>query len=554
MITAAARDTTCPMSEWRRLRALATGMLAVLLGSGLSFLFPASPIPHGEAIEPQNRQKRLIVKKMVDPYYSWLNGEVVYLITPSERAAFKHLTTDDEREQFIEQFWERRNPEPGSPENKFKQEYYRRIVFANERFSSSVPGWKTDRGRVYIQYGPPDEIEWHADGGALPLPDGTYRTVTFPFGRWRYNHIWGIGKNIEVDWVDPTNTGEVHMTIDPGKPEPFSQHEFYTGLVKPGDLQPEPEYLRLPRTYGVTSGQAWREIPAETVSVDPYTGASNPTQPRFPELRAVLDSHLMPPNRVNLLVRTYFVPATDETTLTLVAIQLANGDLKFEEKGGDMHAQVEIYIRIETLTGRTVNEFERRLAVDVSQPNFEQHPEAKSFFQENIPLRPGRYRLQVVLKDEGCGHTGFLASGIIVPRSDDSRLGTSSLILAPSMEPRSSTEWNTFTIGENQLLTNPGQMFSRNQQLGAYLQIYNLGLDPATQKPSLNVQYQILKDGKPIVEEADAPQFAHASVEFTLNKRFPLQSLQPGRYTLQIKVTDNLRRETITLTTSFVVR
>ncbi len=131
-------------------------------------------------------------------FEKWLNEDVAYLVTPQERSAFEHLTTDDEREHFIEQFWERRNPTPGASPNTFKEEHYRRIAYANQRFSSSTPGWKTDRGRIYIQFGPPDELEAHPDRQ-----------------QWLYRSLPGIGTNVIIEFVDPDRTGEYRMTRDP---------------------------------------------------------------------------------------------------------------------------------------------------------------------------------------------------------------------------------------------------------------------------------------------------------------------------------------------------
>ena len=116
--------------------------------------------------EKQKRKREEKLRKELEgPYRKWLNEDVAYIITDEERAAFKRLATDDEREEFVEQFWLRRDPSPDTTENEFKEEHYRRIAYANDRFSSGIPGWKTDRGRMYIMYGPPDEITGQPAGG-----------------------------------------------------------------------------------------------------------------------------------------------------------------------------------------------------------------------------------------------------------------------------------------------------------------------------------------------------------------------------------------------------
>ena len=131
---------------------------------------------------------------------------MAYIITDAERAAFKRLESNEERDYFIEQFWLRRDPTPDTPENEFKEEHYRRIAYANENFASSVPGWKTDRGRIYITYGPPDEKRSMASQLGLPA------ILT---EQWLYHYIEGVGPNVVIDFVRAPGTGEYRMTADP---------------------------------------------------------------------------------------------------------------------------------------------------------------------------------------------------------------------------------------------------------------------------------------------------------------------------------------------------
>ena len=144
----------------------------------------------------------------VSPYTKWLEEDAAYIITDAERAAFRRLETDAERDRFIEQFWLRRDPTPGTPENEFQVEHYRRILYANDHFASSRAGWKTDRGRIYILFGPPDERDEHPRGDA---------TRVYPFDLWRYRFIEGIGQNVWMEFVD-SGSGEYRMTRDPNPP------------------------------------------------------------------------------------------------------------------------------------------------------------------------------------------------------------------------------------------------------------------------------------------------------------------------------------------------
>src|ERR1700726_4958065 len=194
--------------------------LVSILAAGLGCARTA--YAQGEAQSPQNppsdqnsakktaRQRaksdKELKKELDSQYKKWLDEDVVYIISPEERSAFLHLATNEEREQFIEQFWQRRNPDPDSADNTFKEEHYRRIAYANEHFSSGIPGWRTDRGRIYIEYGKPDSIETHPTGGTWdrPMSQGGGTTTTYPYEDWTYNYIEGIGNNVELEFVDTT--------------------------------------------------------------------------------------------------------------------------------------------------------------------------------------------------------------------------------------------------------------------------------------------------------------------------------------------------------------
>jgi GWxTD domain-containing protein len=191
----------------------AAGLIVVMLAAVMA----AYPSPQVQAPKPDASTEPETV------YTKWLNQDVAYIITDAERRAFQRLTTDEEREHFIEQFWLRRDPTPDTVRNEFKEEHYRRIAFANNRFGplSGLPGWKTDRGRIYITYGPPDEVESHPSGGKYerPAEQGGGTTTTHPFEQWRYRFIEGIGNNVIIEFVDSTGTGDYRMTMDPNRKE-----------------------------------------------------------------------------------------------------------------------------------------------------------------------------------------------------------------------------------------------------------------------------------------------------------------------------------------------
>jgi GWxTD domain-containing protein len=508
----------------------------------------------------ERRRQKAIQKEMESPYKKWLQDEVPYVITDMERAAFKKLSTDEEREQFIEQFWERRNPNPGSPENEFKEEYYRRIAYANEHYSSGAPGWRLDRGRIYIMYGPPDEIESHPSGGTYDRPpeEGGGQTSTYPFEQWRYRYIDGIGTNIILEFVDPTMTGEFRMTMDPGEKDALL-HVPNAGLTQMEQMGMASKRDRFTRTDGMTIGQSMggtSERMNEFTRLDLYARIFKPPEVKFRDLKAVVISRLS----AQLLpfdVRTDFIRVTEESVLTPITIQASNRDLQFENKEGVMHSVMDIYGQVTSLGGRMVSTFEDAVAMDVPENDFQRYVDRKSVYQKVLPLRPGRYKLSVVVKDDLNGHMGSIELGIQVPRFDEEQLANSSLILADLIQPLPTSQVGTgpFVIGGTKVRPSVNQQFTREQNLGIYMQVYNLGIDPETHKPSADIQYEIMKDGKSFLSQTeDAAKLKNASQQITLQKTMPLKALQPGKYTVQIKVTDNVKKQTVSPTVTFELR
>jgi GWxTD domain-containing protein len=508
----------------------------------------------------EKRRQKAIQKEMESPYKKWLSEEVPYIITGEERASFKKLTTDDEREQFIEAFWERRNPNPNSPENEFKEEYYRRIAYANEHYASGIQGWRTDRGRIYIMYGPADEVESHPSGGSYvrPQEEGGGETATYPFEQWRYRYIDGIGTNIILEFVDPTMSGEYHLTMDPGEKDALL-HVPNAGLTDMESMGMASKADRFSRTDGMTIGQSMTGEPEsmnEFTRLDLYAKIWKPPDVKFKDLKAIVTSKIS----AQLLpfdVRTDFLRVTDETVLTPITLQVAYRDLQFQNKDGVMHGVMDIYGEVTSLGGRNVNTFEKSLVLDVPEHEFQRFLERKAVYQEAIPLRPGRYKLSLVMKDNLSGHVGSMEIGLVVPRFDENKLSNSSLILADLIQPLPTNQVGTgpFVIGGTKVRPSVNQTFTRDQKLGIYMQVYNLGLDVKTHKPSLDVEYELLKDGKSLLAQSeDAAKLKDATQQFTLEKQMPLSVLQPGKYTVQIKVTDKINKQTLLPSTTFEVQ
>jgi GWxTD domain-containing protein len=535
-------------------------VLAAVLGVLGGVFLQASPPIEKEKEKADRRRTKAIQKEMESAYKKWLEDEVPYIITGEERAAFKKLTTDDEREQFIEQFWERRSPNPGSPENEFKEEYYRRIAYANEQYASGKAGWRTDRGRIYIMYGPPDEIESSPSGGSYlrPYQEGGGQTQTFPFEKWRYRYIDGIGTNINLEFVDTSMSSDYHLTMDPGEKDALLR----VGGLGMTDYERENQLEknnRFDRGDGTTLGnnpKTQGEDQNEFTRLDLFSKIFRPPEVKFKDLKAVvtsrLDAQLLPFD-----VRTDFIRVTEDTVLTPITIQVENRDVEFQNKGGVMHAVLDMFGQVSGLAGRVVGTFQESVALDVPENDFQRYVTKRSVYQKALPLRSGRYKLTVVVKDDINGHMGSMELGIVVPRYPDDKLSSSSLILADQIQPLPTSQVGSgpFVIGGVKVRPSVKQSFTRDQNLGIYMQVYNLGLDAQTHKPTAEVEYDIAKDGKSILSQIeDVAKMPNAAQQITLQKTLSLKQMQPGKYTLQIKVKDNVNKQTLTPSATFELR
>lgn len=511
--------------------------------------------------EKRKREERLR-KELETPYRKWLNEDVTYIITDEERAAFRRLQTDEEREQFIESFWMRRDPTPDSAENEFKEEHYRRIAYANERFASGFPGWKSDRGRIYITFGPADEVESHPSGGSYERPpeEGGGTTSTYPFEKWRYRWIEGIGTDIIIEFVDPTMTGEYRMTMDPSEKDALL-HVPGAGLTLMEQMGLADKADRFNRTDGTRLGEAFGGTPMrmnQFERLEQYAKLQKPPVIKFKDLEAAVNSRITF-NILPMQVRADFFPVTESSVLTNITLQFENKDLNFQSKEGVQKAIVNIYGRITTMSRRPVNIFEDTVAVDSPEELLEAVSKRSSIYQKSIPLAPGLYRLNVVAKDVVGGNMNNYELALNVPRLDEEKLGSSSLVLADLIEdvPTRSIGTGQFVIGTSKVRPRVNDVFKREEKLGIYLKLYNFEPDETTQKPSGQIDYELVKNGtnERIFEfSEDILTLPNASAsQVTVRKLLPLNSLTPGRYTLKLKVTDKNRNQTLTPTAEFTV-
>src|SRR5229473_40637 len=509
--------------------------------------------------ERKQREKRLY-KELASPYKKWLEEEVGYIITDEERTAFLRLMNNEEREQFIEQFWLTRDPTPDTQENEFKEEHYRRIAYANERFASGIPGWKTDRGRIYIIWGPADEIESHPSGGSYDRPpeEGGGSTSTYPFEKWRYRYLEGIGNDVILEFVDPSGSGEYRLTMDPSEKDALL-HVPGAGLSQLEAMGMSSKTDRFSRTDGTNLPRALGGTPARMNEFDRlelYAKIQKPPPVKFKDLEELVSSRIVR-NQVHFDYRFDFLRVTSDTVLVPITVQVPNRQLTFQNREGVHSAVLNLFGRISTLSGRIVQTFEDVITRDFPESLLQASLQASSIYQKAVPLRPGLYRLDIVLKDVQSGNVGVINTGLRVPRFEDDKLEASTLILADLIErvPAKQVGLGQFVLGSTKVRPKLNQEFLPSEKLGIFLQLYNLKVDDKSHRANASVEFRVRKDQQEVWKTAEtSEQLRQTGEQITIERLLPLNSLQPGRYKLEIRATDQLTNQTILRTADFTVK
>ncbi len=510
------------------------------------------------AKELKKRNKRLL-KELGSQGGDWLRDEVPEVITEAERLAFFRLSTNAEREQFIEIFWQKRNPEPDSPNNTAREEHYRRLAYADEHFASGVAGRKTDRGRIYIIWGPPDEIESHPTGGTYDRPSeqGGGSTTTSPWEMWRYRHLEGIGENIEIEFVDTSGSGEYHITRDPCEKDALA-HVPVAGSSLSELLGRSSRAGRFTNTNGTTCPMPLGGTPAsmdEFANLDRYFRVQRPPE-RFKNLAELVTIRVVR-NQIHMDYRTDFLRVTSNTVLVPITVQVPNRDLRFQSKQGVHSAVLNLYGRITTPGGVVVQTFEDVIARDFPESLFQSSLNLSSIYQKSIPLRSDLYRLDLVVKDTLSGNLGVFNTALRVPRFEDDKLDASSLILADQIQtvPSSQTGTGQFVLDSYKVRPRLSQEFSSSEKLGVFLQLYNLKRDETSHKTNVSVAYRVTKDQQEIWRAVETADRLHQGGEqLTIERLIPVAPLLPGRYTIEVTAIDLHTNYTVIRTADFTVK
>jgi len=515
-------------------------------------------------------QQKALKAELKGVYKKWVDEDVRWIITDQELQAFKSLSNDEERDQFIENFWLRRNPNPDSPENEFREEHYARIAYSNDHFAAGKPGWRTDRGHIYIAYGKPDSIDSHPSGGSYerPIEEGGGNTSTFPFEIWHYRYLEGIGDNVDIEFVDTCMCGDYHMTIDRSEKDALKH--------VPGAGQTLYEQTGQSKQADRFSGGGLEQLGAGPLSsqnqskqfdrLDRFAKLMAPPEIKFKDMESFMTTSKIltgPPFLFD--VRTDYVKVTNDTILVPVTLQIKNGDITFTNKDGVAMGTVNILGRVSNLNHKAIQTFEDTVSVQVPSELLARKRADQSVYWKSLPLRPGLYKIDIVIKDvNNPDHIGRWQRSLNVPAYDDDRLASSSLILASSMErvPSKDIGAGNFIIGDTHITprvpTGIGVpvTFHRAQNLNFWMQVYNLGIDEKSKQNGATIEYQILDvaTNKAILETQELTSKTNPNADqVTIEKSLPLGSLQPGKYQVNIKVNDGITKQQIAESAPFIV-
>jgi len=541
--------------------------LALLcLGFNAGYSFSSSPSDTPD--KPKSEKAKTKKNKEGDQasyYKKWLEQDANYIITDEERSVFKKLSNDEERDAFIDQFWERRNPDPHSSGNSFKEEHYRRIAYANEHFASGVPGWRTDRGRIYIMYGKPDEQESHPTGGTYdrPMNEGGGTTSTYPFEKWWYRHIDGVGDDIDIEFVDQSNSGEYKIAMSPEEKDALINvpNAGLTYAEQMGLAQKTDRPYFNPENYGDVNNPENMFARAKDnpfSRMEQYFSVQRPPQIKFEDLKSIVTANVTFTSFPYDL-RTDYMKLSADKVLVPVTIELSNKDLEFKKETEFSRGAVNVYGVVKSLSGRIMYEWEDVINVEYSDQYFEEGKNKRSEYQKIISVPPGqRYRLDLVLKDTNSKNVGSLSRVLNIPKYEETALQSSSIILANSIAPTRTTsdQLQQYVIGDMKVVPNVRSEYLQGQNLLPYMQVYNMDIDQTKQNPSLDVTFTI-KNGDKVIEELKGNPFNSEQLFYGLRVvvlgKIPLNAISPGKYKLEIKVVDNISNKSVSTTADFKV-
>jgi GWxTD domain-containing protein len=522
---------------------------ALLLVSSSTLTIPAQ-----EPKRNPEEQPRKVKRELKKAYVDWIQ-DVDPILTQSERDAWKKLQTDEERDQFIQQVWNLRDPDPDTEENEFKEQFYERVAYANEHFSSGKPGRFTDRGRIYIKFGKPDSIESYPTGGPYERPwsEGGGSTTTYPFEKWFYRHIPNVGNGIELEFIDPSGSGEYRIARNPNEKDALIYMGGGHTFAELVGVETRADRIAGLGGFGLANYRRVQDSPFEVLNLLTELERDQPGNRNF--LGASTDTPIVDDSRINLETQFNYFRWSDGRAGVVLTVQTDNDELQIDNNVGLETARLNIFGKVYSVANRRVAKFEDSVTTTATSEELSTVRNRKSAYAKTFMLDPGRYRVDLIVRDVQSGAAGFKQIGFQVPEFPADRLSTSSIVLAAKLEtiePGSAV--SQFTIGTIKVVPNVSRVFRRNQPVGIYLQVYNAAIDQTTLRPAADAEYVLLKNGKELSKQTeDWHQINDAGQRLTLTRLIDSRALEPGEYEIQIRIRDHVSGQAITQSATFTI-
>jgi len=527
-------------------------------------------------------------EKMSEKHKKWLDEEVIYIISKNEKDVFKSLATFEQRDEFIRKFWERRDPTPRTPFNEFKEEHYRRIEFVNRQYFEGTAGWRSDRGRVYIMFGPPDFFETNPGGGRGFLFGVSGPTAEFPSEVWTYRYIPGLKMRqtrIDFTFVNYYNSGKYQLvsnsslanalrntSIEGSRDVGYESHDVQVPGSTNKNLLVNPlEQLTMMAELTKSRGEVFEEMERSA---------------RVRKLKGIVDTReslYQMPFDVN---QAYFM-GENKTVKVPISIEIAGKDVAFNKDGDRYKGAVNFHVEVKE-DDRTVYQSSERLEMNLLEQTFQQRLTDTYQYKHRVTLLPGEYWLHLVVWDENDNKVGHLDKKISVPEMSGDTFSLSDIVLARSLnvvqkeKPKTVDANNIqvlkelsesglkvpdkvaiekkreapFTFGNIVIEPNTTGAYSTNQEFVFFYQVYGTAFDQKAKRSKVKILHQIEKGGV-VVATIDKPQEVHLLDKDAVidgGARYNLSGLRPGTYTVVARVTDLVTGKTLEKRANFRIK
>lgn len=393
-------------------------------------------------------------------------------------------------------------------------------------------------------------------GGSYDRPsyEGGGSTTTYPFETWFYRYLPGVGSGIEIEFVDPTGSGEYRLARNANEKDALLMVPG-AGLTLSEQLGLSDKGDRITGMGGTGTTGYQREQDSPFSRLQLLANLSRPPQVKFSDLQSAVNTGVIEENPLNFDLRIDFFRQSDERVITAFTIQTENKELTFADSGGLQQARINIFGRITSLAGRRSGVFEDPVITTATTAELTDAKDRKSAYQKAVALAPGTYKVDVIVRDVTSGATGVRHQGFTVPKYDSQKLSTSTLVLAAKLESLiDQPAVGQFVIGNQKVIPNVAGIYRRGQPVGVYLQVYNAGVDQTTLRPSVDVDYVLLKDGKEIGKQAeDWRGMSDSGQRLTLARLIDTQQLAVGEYELAIRIRDKVSGQTLAPAAKFTV-